>query len=98
MKVRVYVSWKGKFKLMTIGKLSSRGIFHFRSNQVRKACYRQLVESFQHYCPGGTLTIIKDSIGEKYLNCYANVALEKQNSRKHILVYRKPDFRGWQRP
>lgn len=57
MKVKAIIKFKGSYRECTIGRIGRKGIFKFRSNQIRKACFNSLKETFSHDCPGGTLTI-----------------------------------------
>jgi hypothetical protein len=95
MRVKAYITFKGKFGLTYIGRIGKNGVFKFRNNQLRKACLNGLRNIFCYDCPGGSLTIpdlnrrtkyIIDR--DKYVTCYHSVIPRKED-KKHIVTYWK---------
>lgn len=99
MRVKAFIEFKGKFGLTYIGKLGKNGIFKFRNKQLRKACLKQLKNTFNYECFGGSLTIPdinRETVKEffktdKYLTCYSLVVPEMENN-KYIVTYWKKGF------
>lgn len=96
MKVKAYITFKGKSGLTYIGRISKNGVFHFRNTQLKKACYNNLKSTFHYDCDGGSLTIPdinRESIKHvfkryKYITCYSNVTPKKEDN-KNIVTYFK---------
>jgi hypothetical protein len=57
MRVKAFIKFKGNFDLTYIGRISKGGKFHFRNNQLKKACLNKLKDTFHYDCFGGSLTI-----------------------------------------
>jgi len=99
VRVKAFIKFKGNFGLTYIGRISKDGKFHFRNDQLKKACLNQLKDTFHYDCFGGSLTIpdinrvtVKETFKtDKYLTCYSNVVPEKENN-KHIVTYWKKGF------
>lgn len=99
MRVKAMIEFKGKFGLIYIGRLGKNGVFKFRNNQLKKACLKQLKDTFDYDCPGGSLTIPnidRESVREffkidKYLICYCYVIPQIENN-KYIVTYWKKGF------
>jgi hypothetical protein len=96
MRVKTYIEFKGRFRLIYIGKIGKNGVFKFRNKQLRKASYKQLKTTFHYECLGGTLTIPNlNSDMSKYhikmdnaVYAYQSVVPKKENS-KYIVTYWK---------
>ena len=92
MRIKAYITYKGKFRLTYIGRTSKNGNFHFRNKQLKKACYKKLKETFCYDCEGGSLAIpnINNKTTkyifeiDKYITCYSSIIPE--NINKEIIA------------